>query len=385
MAALSAPNSRSSLRVFIPDGNFPDGNYNHTLMVTRCLVRGSIADDVAVHVGVGAEVPRALRLSRHVAGIHPLPQAADEPAFGRAVVEVANRIGADVVLPISQDGHRLVAQVRHRFGDGIALVPLSDGPTLQVARDKGRLIAFMRAHGIPHPPAIPLAPRATLPERLRGLSFPVLVKATRSKGGKHIFRCDEAAEVVRWARTRPEDRDYVVQSFVAGTDVCYCVLAEEGQVQAYTIQQDIAPPAAPFAPLEFIRFVHDDRVEAVGRALVEALGFSGMACIDLRYNADRSSVAVLEINPRVWGSLLGSLRAGVNFPDLACRVALGLPIDVTPYTTTEYSVGEVGLKHVWRTVRRGIPLRDSCMAYGLDDPLPDLAEFARMKLQRLTG
>jgi len=368
----------------IPDGNFPDGNYNHTLKVARSLVRGSIAKTVLVHVGVGGDIPASLRLSRHVAAIHRLPDAfSDETAYVRAVAELASDVRADVVLPVSEEGHRLLSRYRSAFAEGIALAPLSDERTLRIARDKGRLAAFMEARDLPHPRSLPMRPYATLRDRLADVPFPVLVKGTQSKGGFDIIRCDDLESVLAFAREQQGgEKEYIVESFVEGTDVCFCVLAVDGQVVAHTIQRALQPPSTPFSPLEFIQFVRDSQVESVGRNLVRALGFSGMACIDMRYNADQTSVYVLEINPRVWGSMLGSLRAGVNFPDLACRVALGLPVEDMGYTPTSYSVGELGVKHIWRTIQAGIPLRHSCMAYGFDDPLPDLTEFARMKLHQ---
>jgi predicted ATP-grasp superfamily ATP-dependent carboligase len=58
-------------------------------------------------------------------------------------------------------------------------------------------------------------------------------------------------------------------------------------------------------------------------SLISELGWSGVANIDMRFDARHHMPLVLELNGRYWLSLLGSLNAGVNFPLLACEICLG--------------------------------------------------------------
>lgn len=373
--------SSQSLCILLPDGEFW-----HALKVVRCLARSTHADmDVTIHACTTPVVPDKLRRSRHVAGIHPIPTTLPEEARMQAIAEVARRVGADVVLPMSTEGSRLLARHDGLFDDNIALAPLSSEVTQRLADDKGLLAEFMAAHDVPHPPATGLYPLATLRERLDRLSFPVLVKATVGKGGHRIFRFERPAEVIAFAEHEAEaDREYIVQTYVEGDDVDVSVLAVNGTVLAHTIQQALTSDRErPYGPPNFIEFLDEPMVEAVGRRLVSALGFTGLAHIDLRYDADRRNVYVLEINTRVWGSILGSLRAGINFPQLACLAALGRPMPPLNYQKITFSVGKLALKRLWRTVRQGVPLRQSCVAFALDDPAPDLIEFAWLKWDRI--
>ncbi len=369
-----------SLHILIPDGEF-----DHTLKVVRCLVRSSLAETVWVHVSGTGEIPRALRLSRHVAGLHFLGEGSSGVDRAQDLAEIASTIAADVIFPVSVAGARLIAQHRDLFGD-CAIVPLAEVSIQERAGNKAQLVQVMEAHGIPHPPAIPLHPRPTLAERLASIPFPVLVKAAAGGGGTHIHRFDTPEAVLHFAQTPAADsREYIVQAYIQGSDIDISMLAVEGQVVAFTVQQSSGGDEAAFTPPEFIEFLDDPRVETVGRALMKALQFSGLAHIDLRYDRSRSSLYVLEINTRVWGSMLGSLRAGINFPELACRIAMGQSVSTPTYDNIQYAVGTLGLKRIGQTLQRRIPLRHSCMAYGVDDPLPDLSEFVRLKWERAKG
>ena len=47
---------------------------------------------------------------------------------------------------------------------------------------------------------------------------------------------------------------------------------------------------------------------------MQALKWSGIVNIDFIYDENDKQAKILEVNPRYWQSLLGSLFAGVNFP-----------------------------------------------------------------------
>src|SRR2546428_697479 len=49
---------------------------------------------------------------------------------------------------------------------------------------------------------------------------------------------------------------------------------------------------------------------------MQALKWSGIVNIDFIYDENDKQAKILEVNPRYWQSLLGSLFAGVNFPYL---------------------------------------------------------------------
>ena len=72
---------------------------------------------------------------------------------------------------------------------------------------------------------------------------------------------------------------------------------------------------------------------------------------DLRQGTD-GKFYVLEINARYWGSLIGSLSAGVNFPAIACALALGEPVEPVEVKYDRYGVGLLTFK--------GAPCSGSC-------------------------
>jgi hypothetical protein len=86
--------------------------------------------------------------------------------------------------------------------------------------------------------------------------------------------------------------------------------------------------------------VYDERLREHGLTLLRALGWHGVAMAEFKRDDRDGEYKLIEINPKFWGSLDLSVAAGVDFPWLAVRLALGddLPLVV------DY---EVGLRFRW--------------------------------------
>jgi D-aspartate ligase len=126
-------------------------------------------------------------------------------------------------------------------------------------------------------------------------------------------------------------------------------------------------------------------VERRGRAVLEALGWTGLVEVEFKHDPRDGSYKLLDINGRVWTwHGIGPL-AGVDFPYLAWRLAQGLPVRRTrahagvrwvrlatdlPSAAGSVRAGELSLRE-WRTSLRG-PRVGAVLA--LDDPLPPLVD-----------
>lgn len=75
-----------------------------------------------------------------------------------------------------------------------------------------------------------------------------------------------------------------------------------------------------------VETVLEPEVEERGRAIVAALGWTGLIEVEFKYDARDGSYKLLDINGRVWTWHVLGQRAGVDFPYLAWRLAQGLSI-----------------------------------------------------------
>ncbi|MCZ7584034.1 MAG: ATP-grasp domain-containing protein [Deltaproteobacteria bacterium] len=87
----------------------------------------------------------------------------------------------------------------------------------------------------------------------------------------------------------------------------------------------------------------DPEAARAGRALLEALHWTGPAMVEFKRDAD-GRPCLMEINGRFWGSLQLAIDAGVDFPALLVRAAQGdaiVPPDYKSGTRLRYLFGDL--------------------------------------------
>jgi predicted ATP-grasp superfamily ATP-dependent carboligase len=152
-------------------------------------------------------------------------------------------------------------------------------------------------------------------------------------------------------------------------------LCENGSILAYTIQQGLK--AQYLGRLKAMQFVRRDDVLEIGQKLLSALNWSGVAHIDFRHDARDGKAKMLEVNGRYWGSLLGSLVAGVNFPHLACLTALGISFVMPTYQLKKYIQTETAAKDfigrlLGKSELGGFSFSETGWKFFVADPMPQV-------------
>jgi predicted ATP-grasp superfamily ATP-dependent carboligase len=78
------------------------------------------------------------------------------------------------------------------------------------------------------------------------------------------------------------------------------------------------------------RSLHAPELVEQSVALLRQIAWRGIAMVEWKEDVREKRPKILEINPRFWGSLELAIRAGVDFPSLYARLALGESIGLPP-------------------------------------------------------
>ena len=351
----------------------PDGNCQLSVNVLRCL---ALVPGLKVHV-LACHPDSEVRFCRHRASFHLHPKPADDAEYLKAIAETAKRVQADVVFPVSHVGMDLAARHATALRRIARLMPVPDLNSFDTADDKWELAKLMQQEGIPAPHTVYWTRDAHFDRALDRMRFPVLIKPTRSSHGTRIQSFRDRAALDRFlADNRADTRPYIFQNHVPGYDIDCSVLCKDGRILAHTVQKALIEHPSPFRIPLALEFVRHDAVLAVVSRLMRSLNFTGVAHVDLRVDATDGSVQVIEVNPRYWASLPGSVAAGVNFPQLALQAALCRPLPPFEYRPCRY-MDALGMLKKWvlRVSGGNVPaFRISEIGWEsvLSDPLPFL-------------
>ncbi len=280
------------------------------------IVRSLGRQGVAVHAAPANFAAPALR-SRHIAAIHRLPPYMGDGAEWLAAVEallVAERF--EMVIPCDETTllpfwhHRARLELLSRIG-------IPGDRAIEVLFDKHATRELAASLGVAVAPGRLPRPDDTPEGLLAELGRPVVVKPRRSytEGRLHSrakvqVAGDAAALAQALARLDPEET--LLEAFRPGHGAGVSVLAHEGRVlQAFehhrvreTGSGSFYRVSAPVTPA----------LGAACAAMVEAVGYTGVAMFEFRLGDTAQDWVLLEVNARPWGSLPLPVGIGVDFP-----------------------------------------------------------------------
>lgn len=247
--------------------------------------------------------------------------------------------GSLVVIPCSEEllERMLDAQGRAALPANVrALLP--SGASFARAIDKGALPAVARDAGV-HAPALVPPPwtRAALVPRL-----PLVAKPRTGRGGVGVRHLLSAGDVGKALDALDPTHDLVMARLAGGTVFGAFFLYEAGRcVAQYGHQRVRTFPASGGVSTCAVRCDDDDAL-AVGRAVLDVLAWNGLAMVEVMHDTRRARPSLIEINPRLWGSLLLDEFSGAFLLRNYVRRCLDLQLaEAKPRTATfRWSAGE---------------------------------------------
>jgi predicted ATP-grasp superfamily ATP-dependent carboligase len=322
------------------------GNLRSALAVTRSLGRRGVAVTVAderLHSLAGA--------SRYCRATRQVPSAA--LAGGAFVSALQREVEQDkhrVVIPTDDIALSLVTEARSRFEEH-AVLPFPSSEIVQIAHDKGALMALAQEQGVPTPRSVVIREPADLDKALQYVGLPAVVKARVSRlsvagqwrSAAGTFYAHTPAELASACRAVAESIPCpIVQEYVPGDGRGIFLLMNRGRLRAAFAHRRIRekPPSGGVSVLSESVALDPQLLEHAERVL-EALKWHGVAMVEFKRDARDGVSKLLEINGRFWGSLQLAVDAGVDFPYLLYRLATDG--DVEPVLTYD-----VGVRLRWR-------------------------------------
>lgn len=267
----------------------------------------------------------------------PRPDQEGGGPFITALRDALVRERPDVTLPLFDPCAHAIAMHREAWANWTR-IPIVDLDTFMLARDKAQTMRVCRDAGVPAPitwfpeeePIARIAERAV---------YPVLVKPRISHGAVGIVRVERAADLERaYSRIVAERGASIVQEFIPQDGLQYKAQffrGSDGRLHAAVVFEKTRWFPVDGGTSSLNRTVDRPDIVETGRRLLQAMNWVGYADIDLIQDTRDGVAKVMEINPRVTGSVKITFQAGVDFADLLVRQALGLPLP----TYESYRIG----------------------------------------------
>jgi len=300
----------------------PDAGNRAALAVVRSLGRHG----VPVVAGVSSRWALGGASRYAVVTRHPDPRT-DPDGFARAVAGCVRDLGIGAIMPTSDTATYALLARLDELPSGARLVA-PDPSSLAIAHDKAALVELAAKVGVPVPDGFVTSGDPSDDPRLDSLGFPVILKPSASRffeggvwHGATVRVAEDRRQIREICRERGfENRSFLVQRRVPGEGRGLFALASKGNVSAVFAHRRLRekPPWGGVSTL-CESAEPEPELRDYAERLLSALGWTGVAMVEFKWDPSSRRGWLMEINGRFWGSLQLAVASGVDFPWLAYR------------------------------------------------------------------
>lgn len=245
----------------------------------------------------------------------------------------------DVVIPTTDFAANILSEKKEEFSPN-AYILSNDIEVFQIARDKSRTMITCMENNIPCPKTITRLLSADQIDDLQ-LNFPVVVKPRVGYGAVGFVKIESLADLKRYFAVNLIDPSQcVIQEYIPQTDLQYeCAMFVDNNNQVRTslvFSKNRWFPVEGGSSTLNITVDRPDIVESCTRLLM-LINWRGPADIDLIQDPRDGIAKIMEINPRVSGSVKICFEAGVDQARQMMELAYDVPV-------TEYKTYDMGCR-----------------------------------------
>lgn len=272
--------------------------------------------------------------------LYVVPAAKDE-GYVDTLLDICRKENVDVLLPFMSAE---LIPLLDRMDDFEALgvkVSVSDRRSVEITNNKLRFYEFLKEQGLPVPKFHAVRTASELKTACEAVGYPecaVCVKATELSGSRGIRIIDatksrydilfgqkpnsfyttfkDLQETLQEQPTMPE---MMAMECLPGEEGSVDLIADKGEILYMAYRESNVNLAS--IPQE-ATLAKNDEAYQIARDVIAALGLSGNADLDFKYDKNGHPV-LMEINPRIAATMQIFKEGGMNLPYLRIKQLLG--------------------------------------------------------------
>lgn len=251
----------------------------------------------------------------------PAPESS-ETGYKDALLSLARRPAVKTILPVRETDIYVLAKYRDEFAPHVG-TPWPDFDTLARVQDRLRLYEVAESAGVPTPETAlltecgdwsgkwilkgrySLLTDAYLPDR-------VTDRLVRPPSTRYVCPGEKPSVT---AILDEMGHEPIVQEYLPPSDEYgFFALYDRGEAIATFQHRQIRGIHFSGGASAYRESVSIPELERLGRNLLDALDWHGVAMVEFKKDAEGGEFKLMEINPRFWSSLPFTVQTGADFP-----------------------------------------------------------------------
>ncbi len=179
-----------------------------------------------------------------------------------------------------------------------ALDYLGDFSSYQILNDKGKLYQLAVQLGIKVPQRY---------DRIENAVFPFVIKPVNLSSAKGVM-------YIRSAKDLPDKvpEHLIIQQYIPGTGVGYSFYCKNGKIRKGYGHRRLAEYPVSGGSSTYREGYQNPEMEKIASQITGHLKYTGFAMFEFKLTA-QNELFLIEVNPRIWGSVNQGLENGVNY------------------------------------------------------------------------
>jgi len=297
-----------------------DGHFRKTLAVVRSLGLKGIDVTVGERTFLNTSF-FSKYCSRRL--VYPSPRQRPDQ-FIEFLLNEIKKNHYECVLPMEEETLLLLAKYHSEISRYTYFLS-PDLDKIEFVRDKGNLMRFAEANGIPIPKTHYLPPTQSLPPWGGGEGEGYVIKPRISSGSFGIVYVKGRKDLSPFYQSVHQRFPFpLIQEWIpdGGGTYGFSALFDEGSnVKAAFVHKKLRMYPIEGGPSTLGEGVEHAQIMEWGLSLLKSLNWVGVGMVEFKVDPRDGIPKLMEINPRFWGSLQLAIVSGIDFPFLLLRMA----------------------------------------------------------------
>jgi len=222
-------------------------------------------------------------------------------AYLESVLDILRKDNIDLFIPIHSNEMDIVLQNKHKAARALAYWGSYEAFT--ILNDKNRLYELARGLNI------------NVPKRYNNIEEAQVkcvikpVNQASAKGVRYFFDQEKLDKAKSDLELR---KDIIIQEYIHGEGIGYSVFAKNGKIITGFGHKRLAEYPISGGSSVYRESYENEEIRSISEKILLATKWSGFAMFEFKLTPD-NEIYLIEVNPRIWGSINQGLQNGINY------------------------------------------------------------------------
>jgi predicted ATP-grasp superfamily ATP-dependent carboligase len=308
-----------------------DGEYKNTYAILRALKERKLRVGVLFNSLYSICIYSRFVDKRFFIKANLLKNSSEEEflKYRDEVLDILKKNKISVFMPVGIMSFRFASKYKKELKNYTNLT-IVDEEFMVLAQDKEETFKFAEKIGIPIPKTYYIDSFNNTMEQFDQISYPCVIKKTNFFEGGVVY-CNNKDELANKLNAILSAQKFnasnpIIQEYVTGPGTGFYGIFNKGECVNYFIHERIHEYPVTGGRSSFAKSIYNDELKELGIKVLKELNWQGVAMVEFKKDEVNDTYKLMEINPKYWGSLELSYKAGINFPFLNYLIAMNKPL-----------------------------------------------------------